>query len=50
MRFLAKSHRANSFVPPRDGISPVAVVGWAVALSTTEPGEWRKAEVGVLRL
>jgi hypothetical protein len=29
-------------VPPRNGISPVAVAGWAVALSTAEAGEWRK--------
>jgi hypothetical protein len=29
---------------PRDGISPVAVAGWAVALSTAEAGEWRKEE------
>jgi hypothetical protein len=30
MRFLAKSHRAKRIVPPRNGISPVAVAGWAV--------------------
>jgi hypothetical protein len=30
MRFLAESHRAKRIVPPRDGISPVAVAGWAV--------------------
>jgi hypothetical protein len=30
MRFLAKSHRAKRIIPPRDGISPVAVAGWAV--------------------
>jgi hypothetical protein len=27
MRFLAESHRAKRIVPPRDGISPVAVAG-----------------------
>ncbi len=48
MRFLAKSHRAHAIVPPRDGISPVAVAGWAVARFIAEPGKWRK-EKQVLR-
>ena len=39
MRFLAKSHRASSLVLPRDGISPVAVAGWAVARVIAEAGE-----------
>jgi hypothetical protein len=28
--------------PPRDGISPVAVAGWAVGRFIAEVGEWRK--------
>ncbi|HEV2175101.1 MAG TPA: hypothetical protein VGR71_16125 [Nitrospira sp.] len=31
-------------VLPRDGISPVAVAGWAVARVIAEAGEWRKAK------
>src|SRR3954453_5274561 len=31
LMFLAKSHGTTSAVPPRNGISPAAVVGWAVA-------------------
>jgi hypothetical protein len=44
MRFLAKSHRTNAIVPPRDGISPVAVAGWAVARVIAEAGKWCKQE------
>ena len=50
MRFLAKSHRTSWMVPPRDGISPVAVAGWAVAFSTAEAGEWRKDGTCVLEI
>ena len=46
MRFLAKSHRTRLVGPPRDGISPVAVAGWAVARVIAEAGEWRKEETG----
>jgi hypothetical protein len=43
MRFLAKSHRANSIVPPQDGISPVAVAGWAVKIIEAGEKNRRKA-------
>jgi hypothetical protein len=45
MRFLAKSHCANTIVPSRDGISPVAVAGWAVARFIAEVAKWRKANL-----
>jgi hypothetical protein len=34
-------HECEPF-PPRDGISPVAVAGWAVARVIAEVGKWRK--------
>ena len=44
MRFLAKSHRTNSMVSPRNGISPAAAAGWAVARVIAEVGKCRKAK------
>ena len=45
MRFLAESHRTRLIGPLRDGISPVAVAGWAVARVIAEAGKWCKANM-----